>query len=114
MAESLKKNREFRRVYAEGKSRANRFLVMLILENGMGRSRLGISVSKTVGNSVVRHRVSRLIRESYRLNEHFFKEGYDIVVIARASAGDKALKCIDISGAMLHLAGLHNILQKSD
>ena len=123
--ESLRRQEDFKYCYEKGKNIANRYLVLYVCERRSDpgnekdekqadRNRVGISVSKKVGNSVVRHRVSRLIRESYRLNEHFFKEGYDIVVIARASAGDKALKCIDISGAMLHLAGLHNILQKSD
>ena len=80
---SLKKNRDFQRVYKQGTSYANRLLVMYILENGTDENRLGISVSKKVGNSVVRHRVARLIRESYRLNEGFFQRGLDIVVVAR-------------------------------
>lgn len=47
---------------------------------------MGISVSKKVGNSIVRHRLARLIRENYRLSEELYKEGYDIVVIARVAA----------------------------
>lgn len=68
-SESLKKNTDFRKVYKNGASYANRFLVMYILPNDTDRNRLGISVSKKVGNSVVRHRLTRLIRESYRLQE---------------------------------------------
>ena len=70
-SDSLKKNNEFQRVYRKGTSQANRYLVMYVLENHDRHmeNRLGISVSKKVGNSVVRHRVTRLIRESYRLNE---------------------------------------------
>ena len=68
-SESLKKNRDFQQVYKRGTSKANRYLVMYVLENHDRHmeNRLGISVSKKVGNSVVRHRVTRLIRESYRL-----------------------------------------------
>ena len=72
-SESLKKNRDFQHVYRNGTSKANRYLVMYVLENQHMKNRLGISVSKKVGNSVVRHRITRLIRECYRLNEDLFK-----------------------------------------
>ena len=61
---SLKKNIDFQKVYKEGKSKANKYLVMYVLPNDLGINRLGISVSKKVGNSVVRHHLTRLIRES--------------------------------------------------
>ena len=82
---SLKKNDDFKNVYKKGKSYANRFLVMYVLENKTDQNRLGISVSKKVGNSVVRHRVTRLVRESYRLHENIFNSGLDIVVVGRWS-----------------------------
>ena len=85
-SESLKKNRDFQIVYREGKSCANRYLVMYVRENGLSENRLGVSVSKKVGNSVVRHRVTRLVRESYRLQEDMFNSGLDIVFIAIVSA----------------------------
>ena len=85
-SESLKKNIDFRNVYNKGISRSNRFLVMYVLKNETDRNRFGISVSKKVGNSVVRHRLTRLLRESYRLQEEIFEKGLDIVVIARVSA----------------------------
>ena len=69
-SESLKKNKDFQVVYKNGKSYANRYLVLYIRENGMDKNRLGISVSKKVGNSVVRHHLTRLIRESYRLQKN--------------------------------------------
>ena len=71
-SESLKKNQDFQSVYRNGKSYANRLLVMYVLENNLDKNRLGISVSKKVGNSVVRHHVTRLVRESYRLQENIF------------------------------------------
>lgn len=107
-SESLKKNKDFQQVYRKGKSYANKYLVMYVLENHMNKNRLGISVSKKVGNSIVRHRLARLIRESYRLQEDRYRCGIDIVVIARIGAKEKRYK--DIDGAMLHLAGLHNII----
>ena len=61
-SESLKKNSDFQSVYRKGTSKANRYLVMYVLKTGTDRNRLGISVSKKVGNSVVRHTLTRLIR----------------------------------------------------
>ena len=86
--ESLKRNSDFQKVYNGGKSYANRHLVLYVLENGTKKNRIGISVSKKVGNSVVRHRVKRLIKEAYRLHEDMFQKGFDMAVIARVSAKD--------------------------
>ena len=108
-SESLKKNYDFQRVYKTGKSYANKYLVMYVVENNTDRNRLGISVSKKVGNSVVRHRVTRLIRESYRLHENIFNSGLDIVVIARNSAS--RVSYMEIESALLHLAKLHHIIK---
>ena len=107
--ESLKKNFQFRFVYNKGKSIANKYLVMYIIKNSTGKNRLGISVSKKVGNSVVRSRVTRLIRESYRLKEQQFQNGWDIVVIARVSAKDASYE--DISKALYHLSKKNNIIK---
>ncbi len=108
-SESLKKNCDFQYVYKNGKSYANRYLVMYVLENNTDGNRLGISVSKKVGNSVVRHRVTRLIRESYRLHENIFNSGLDIVVVARNSACSVSYQ--EAESALLHLAKLHQLLK---
>ena len=107
-SESLKKNKDFQNVYKHGISYANKYLVMYVLDNKTSQNRLGISVSKKVGNSIVRHRLTRLIRESYRLQEDRFKCGFDIVVIARIGAKGKSYQ--DIDSAMLHLGHLHEII----
>lgn len=107
-SESLKKNRDFQKVYRLGKSYANKYLVMYILENHTERNRIGISVSKKVGNSVIRHHLTRLIREGYRLQEDMFNSGLDIVVIARGTARDVSFH--QISSALKHLGGLHKII----
>ena len=106
-SESLKKNQDFKVVYQNGTSYANRLLVMYVLKNQHRKNRLGISVSKKVGNSVVRHRVTRLIRESYRLNEMVFKKGIDIVVVARPSVKDRSYR--EIESSLMHLANRHHI-----
>lgn len=107
-SESLKKYKDFQIVYNEGKSLANKYLVMYVRENHSDRNRLGISVSKKVGNSIVRHRLTRLIRESYRLQEERFRCGLDIVVIVRVSAKGKSY--FDIESALIHLGRLHKII----
>ena len=108
-SESLKKNSDFQHVYKNGKSYANKYLVMYVLENNLNKNRLGISVSKKVGNSVVRHRLKRLIKESYRLHENIFNSGLDIVVISRNSASGLSYR--DIESALLHLAKLHQMIK---
>ena len=108
-SESLKKNSYFQNVYKHGRSYANRFFVMYVLENKTETNRLGISVSKKVGNSVIRHHITRLVREAYRLQEEMFENGLDIVVIARAAA-----KNITYHETLLHLGGLHHILIRKE
>lgn len=108
-SDSLKKNRDFQNVYQNGKSYANKYLVMYVLKNNLGMNRIGISVSKKVGNSVVRHRLTRLVREIYRLHEEMFNSGLDIVVVARVNA--KSILYTDMESALLHLAKLHKILK---
>ena len=108
-SESLKKNQQFQFVYKNGKSYANKYLVMYVKENGLGKNRIGISVSKKVGNSVVRHRVTRLIRESYRLHENIFNSGLDIVIVGRPSAATVGYN--EVESALLHLGKLHHIIK---
>ncbi|MDD7268139.1 MAG: ribonuclease P protein component [Lachnospiraceae bacterium] len=106
-SESLKKYKDFHRVYRKGKSFANKHLVMYVMKNSLTVNRIGISVSKKVGNSVVRHRITRLVREAYRLNEEAVAAGYDIVVIGREAAKDQSFAVIEQS--LLHLYHLHGM-----
>ena len=107
--ESLTKTYQFRFVYNRGKSIANRLLVMYVVRNGTNGNRFGISVSKKVGNSVVRSRITRLLRESYRLSESKFLAGYDIVVIARASAKEATYK--EVESALMHLLNKQKLIK---
>ncbi len=106
---SLKKNKDFQSVYRTGRSHANPYLVMYVKKTGSeGENRVGISVSKKVGNSVVRHRVKRLIRESCRLNCGQALKGYDLVVIAREKSRGATYQ--EITGALLSLMKSHHLL----
>lgn len=84
----LTKPEHFKLVYNEGSTQTDRFLVLKARQNRLELTRYGISVSKRVGNAVVRNRVKRVLREILRLND--LNPGWDIVVIVRnpASGGD--------------------------
>lgn len=107
-SESLKNTQQFSNVYNKGKYYTNKYLVMYVLENDLSFNRVGISVSKKVGNSVVRHRLTRLVRESYRLHEKIFNNGLDIVVVVRKDAA--LMTYAKIESAFLHLGKLHHII----
>ena len=111
-SESLKKNKDFQYIYRKATSYANKYLVMYVLENGTGQNRLGISVSKKVGNSIVRHRVTRVIREVMRLHWKEIKSGYDIVIVARPSAKESDYGKFE--SAIFHLLNLHHLLKDDD
>ena len=80
---TLKLNKDFKRLYYRGKCVVTRTVVIYIQKNRLGRSRLGLTCGKTVGKGVKRNRAKRLMRESYRLLSPSLKQGYDVVIIAR-------------------------------
>jgi ribonuclease P protein component len=79
----LKKPAEFDRCYARKKSASDAVLIVYACENGLGHPRLGCSVSRKVGNAVVRNRYKRLFREAFRLAQHGLPPGTDFVLIPR-------------------------------
>lgn len=108
-SESMKKTNDFLNVYRNGKSYADKYVVIYVWKNEGSKNKLGISCSKKVGNSVVRHRFARLVRETYRLHEDVFNSGLDIVVVARACAKDASF--FDIERSVLNLAGKARIIK---
>ena len=109
MFEKLGKNPEFQKVYKTGKSKANKYLVVVVKTGESGPSRYGFSVSKKVGNSVVRHRITRLLRESVRKNDALVKEGNRIIIIARKDVKEKNFEAVN--DAVIHLLKLHGIMK---
>ena len=107
--EKLGKNPAFQRVYKNGRSRANKYLVMYVKTGESGPNRYGFSVSKKVGNSVVRHHITRLLRESVRKNDALTKEGNYIVIVARKNIKNCSYEIVD--GAVIHLLKLHGLVK---
>ena len=108
---SLKKNRDFQKVYSRRQSLANRSLILYKMPNDRADTRIGISVSKKVGNSVVRHRVTRVIRECCRIHEKELKQGLDIIIVARPLAKEQGLS--EIEQAFFHIGRKHHIFRES-
>ncbi len=84
--ESLKKNHEFRRLYARGKSQVTSNLVVYCRRNRKSFNQLGLTVGTKVGKAVTRNLVRRRIKDAYRRNEENFAIGFDIVIVARTKS----------------------------
>ncbi len=83
---TLKKNSDFRRLYAKGKSAATPCLVVYCRKNRLDHNRAGYTVSTKLGHAVVRNRIRRRLREIVRLNRERILPGYDLVLLARSRA----------------------------
>ena len=111
MKNSIRKNKEFTEIYETKNSFATKHLVMYVSKNSdVERNRLGISVSHKVGNSVVRHTLTRRIREIFRKNEKDLKEKNDIVIILRV--GSDKEEFFNLNDEFIQLCKKHGILKK--
>jgi ribonuclease P protein component len=83
----LSRSGDFDRVYRDGDSRGNRFLVLYSFARGedepSDEARLGVSVGRKVGGAVQRNKVKRAIRESFWKLAGDLPAGHDYVVVAR-------------------------------
>jgi ribonuclease P protein component len=101
--EHLRRPSDFRRVYEARCSAANAWAVVYVAENGLAWNRLGLSVSRKLGNAVVRNRVRRMLRETYRLAKRQ-PAGIDIVIVARTA---------NLLPLPLLMAELRNVIERA-
>lgn len=105
----IKKDKKFKYIYTNGRSFANKKLVMYYIKNNEEKLQIGISISKKVGKAVVRNRLRRLIKENIRLSENI-KNGYSIIFLARVGADD--LNFDTMRSSMNHILRKCELLEK--
>lgn len=105
----LRSNMEFKKVYSGGKSYWNRNLVLYVKKNDIGNTRVGYSITKKIGNSVVRNRVRRRMKEVYRLKFDGIKNNFDLIFIPKKNIVDISYK--ELESAMLHILKLAGVLK---
>ncbi len=105
----LRKNLEFKRVYSARKNYWNRNLTLYVKKNNLEESRFGITITKKIGNAVVRNRIRRRIKEIYRLNFYRIKDGYDLVFIPKKNVQEISYE--QLESAMIHILKISHLLK---
>lgn len=98
----IKKNEDFQQVFRKGVSFANRQFVVYILEKeNQDYLRIGLSVSKKIGNAVMRNQIKRYIRQTFLELNGDIKEGYDYVIIARKPTSE--MDFFQVKKSLIHV-----------
>ena len=108
----VKKEKDFNAIFQEGKSVANRKFVVYRLENSEQHFRVGLSVSKKLGNAVTRNQIKRRIRHVLITHKDQIIENLDFVVIARK--GVEEMNYTELEKNLLHVLRLANIYQEGN
>lgn len=104
---TLKKNKDFRRIYVKGNSFVSPFVVTYIHKNRSSENRLGITTSKKIGNAVKRNRARRVIRQAYNELLPNLNNGYDFVFVARGKTPFvKSTDILNVISSQLKKAGV--------
>ena len=108
----VKKNKDFQEIFKNGHSIANRQFIIYKYQNGsVGHFRLGLSVSKKIGNAVVRNRIKRYIRQSFLELKNEIHPAYDYIVIARKPASEMSFK--EVKNSLIHVLKIAKVLKKT-
>lgn len=107
----LRSNVDFKKVYRDGKSYWNRNLVIYLKRNGLGYTRVGFTVTKKIGNSVVRNKIRRRMKEILRKNFDNIEGDYDIILIPKKNVVDIDYKTLE--SAMIHILKISGILKNT-
>ncbi len=102
----LKKKKDFQTVYSNGKTYANRFLVLYVFCSDDLQGKIGFAAGKKLGCAVRRNRIKRLLREAYRMQQDKIKEGFSLLLVGRKAALSASF--LDIEKALFAL------LEKAD
>lgn len=108
--ESLKKDRQFKIVYKHGRNYWNKSLTLYMKKNGLNYNRVGYSITKKIGNSVVRNKLRRRMKEIMRLNFDDIKDGYDLILIPKKSTVN--MDYYDLEKEIIHLLKRSGLLKK--
>ncbi|WP_210367586.1 ribonuclease P protein component [Bacillus sp. REN3] len=107
----VKKNKEFQEAFKKGKSFANRqFVVYVMKRPGQENFRIGLSVSKKIGNAVVRNQIKRYIRQSFHELQDRVHTGNDYIIIARKPAAEMGMH--DVKASLEHVLKVARVLKK--
>ncbi|MBM4271541.1 MAG: ribonuclease P protein component [Deltaproteobacteria bacterium] len=101
--ERIRKRNDYLTVYQQGARSNSQHFTVIAYKNQVGISRLGVTVSKKVGDAVQRNRIKRLLREFFRLNKSRFSTPQDIVIIAKKDASSLTYQavCRELEGLLI-------------
>ncbi|SFI79935.1 ribonuclease P protein component [Planctomicrobium piriforme] len=77
----IRSSLDFERIYAQKARFSDPVMLIFAAPNDLPHPRIGLSVSRRHGNSVKRHRLRRLLREAFRLEQHHLPVGIDFILI---------------------------------
>jgi len=107
----VKKNNEFQEAFKKGKSFANRqFVIYSLKKPEQSHFRIGLSVSKKIGNAVTRNQVKRYIRQAFHELENDIEHDYDYIIIARKPTADMGFH--DIKKSLIHVLKLSKVFNR--
>lgn len=107
----LRRKKDFSVLYSKGKSIGDRYIVLFYKKNGLEYNRIAFLASKKVGNSVIRNRARRLMKQSYRQLESDVGTGWDLIIIARNTIN--GCKCQEVFKSLKSAFKRANLLEKA-